>query len=139
MTEYRQRRILVIDDDNALTRALTTRLASKGYTCITASTGAQGLAQFQSVPPDLVISDLNMPGGDGVALAESIRRTSDVPIIFITGFRDDFKRRLRLVRNVTTLRKPFDSEVLIGLITAALGENPDSPFLGHAPPASEAA
>lgn len=139
MTEYRTRTILVIDDDNELARALTTRLGSLGYSCITASSGSQGLAQFQKGTIDLVISDLNMPGGDGVALAESIRRTSDVPIIFITGFREDFKRRLRLVPNVTTLRKPFDTQMLVGIVTAVLRENPASPFLGNAPPTSEAA
>lgn len=116
--------ILVIDNDDDLTRALTTRLGALGYCCTTAASGAQGLAEFRGAPFDLVVSDLNMPGGDGVAVAETIRRTSNVPIIFVTGFRDDFKRRLRLIQNVTTLRKPFNSQDLIDLITTALGENP---------------
>ena len=56
-------------------------------------------------------------------LAEAIRRTSNVPIIFITGFHDDFTHRLSLVPNVTTLQKPFDSRHLIDLITVTLTEN----------------
>lgn len=115
-----KRTILVIDNDADLTRALATRLTSLGYRCVTAASGAQGLAAFRAGNIDLVVSDLNMPDGDGVVLAETIRRTSEVPIIFVTGFRDDFKRRLRLVKNVTTLRKPFDSKDLVDLITAAL-------------------
>ena len=138
MTEFRTKTILVIDDDSELTRAITTRLGSLGYCCVAASTGAQGLAQFQSSRIDLVVSDLNMPGGDGVALADAIRRVSDVPIIFITGFREDYKRRMRLIPNVTTLRKPFDSRVLTDLITAALRENPASPFIGDKPVAEAA-
>jgi DNA-binding response OmpR family regulator len=57
-----------------------------------------------------------------VELAESIRLTSKAPIIFITGFRDDFKRRLRHIDNVTTLRKPFHALELIELVSAALEE-----------------
>lgn len=129
MTEYRTRTILVIDDDQELARAITTRLGSLGYACITASTGEQGLAQFNKASIDLVISDLNMPEGDGLALAESIRRTSEVPIVFITGYRDHYKRRLRTIPNVTTLRKPFDGQLLGELVTAALHENPVSPFV----------
>lgn len=115
--------ILVIDNDEDLTRALTKRLCSLGYRCITAASGAQGLAEFRDAQFDLIVSDLNMPGGDGVTLAETIRRTSNVPIIFVTGFRDDFKHRLRLIKNVTTLRKPFNSQDLIDFITVALGED----------------
>jgi len=118
-----KRTILVIDNDADLTLALTKRLGSLGYRCIAAASGAQGLAEFNGGGVDLIVSDLNMPGGDGVALAETIRRTSSVPIIFVTGFRDDFKRRLRLIENVTTLRKPFKSQDLIDLIKTALGEN----------------
>ncbi len=121
-----KRTILVIDNDDDLTHALTKRLGSMGFNCITAASGAQGVAEFQGSKVDLIVSDLNMPGGDGVALAETIRRTSNVPIIFITGFRDDFKRRLRLIQNVTTLRKPFNRQELVDLITTAFGEN-DAP------------
>jgi DNA-binding response OmpR family regulator len=121
MNENKNKAILVIDDDEDLTRALSKRLASYGYSCVSAVSGAQGLALFGASRFDLVISDLNMPGGDGVALAEAIRRVSLVPIVFITGFRDDFKRRLRDLKNVITLRKPFSSDTLLDAINAALG------------------
>jgi len=123
MSENASRTILVIDNDEELTRALTKRLESLGFHCVTGASGAQGLAEFKAAAVDLIVSDLCMPGGDGVALAETIRRTSNVPIIFITGFRDDFKRRLRLIENVTTLRKPFNSEDLLELISVALKQH----------------
>jgi len=114
---------LVIDNDDDLLRALSKRLDGLGIRCISAGSGAQGLAEFRSSGVDVVISDLNMPGGDGVELAEAIRKTSDVPIIFVTGFRDDFKRRLRNITNVSTLRKPFETQDLLTLVSAALGES----------------
>jgi DNA-binding response OmpR family regulator len=121
--------ILAIDNDDDLLRALAKRLGSLGFRCITAASGAQGLVQFRGDKVDLIVSDLNMPDGDGLALAETVRRTSDVPIIFVTGFRDEFKRRLRVIRNVTTLRKPFNSQTLIDLISLALAENAASGML----------
>lgn len=123
-----RRTILVIDDDDDLASALTKRLTSLGFRCITAASGAEGLARFRSAQVDLIVSDLNMPGGDGVELAEAIRMTSDLPIIFVTGYRYDFRRRLRRVPNVTILRKPFMCQDLIDLITAALGESAASPL-----------
>lgn len=120
MPREQKKTILVVDNDPDLSRALTLRLGSEGYTCVTASTGGQALARFEGGDIDLVISDLNMPGGDGIALAQSLRRVSPVPLIFITGFRDEFKRRLRSVENVTVLRKPFDAAELIDLVEITL-------------------
>src|SRR5688572_8872890 len=115
--------ILLIDNDSELLRALTKRLGALGFLCLTATSGARGLEEFHGARVDVVVSDLDMPDGDGVELAEKIRETSDVPLIFITGHRDDFRRRLRSVTNVSTLRKPFDHKQLLELISSALGES----------------
>jgi DNA-binding response OmpR family regulator len=112
--------ILIVDDDPDLAHALALRLGHQGYRCVTAGTGAQGLAEFNRGRIDLVITDLNMPSGDGVALSESVRRQSSVPLIVITGFKDEFKRRLRSVDNVTVLRKPFEAGDLVELVDATL-------------------
>lgn len=113
-------RILIIDNDDGVVAALSARLEVLGYTTITATTGAQGLSEFNEQAVDLVITDVNMPGGDGVQLAESIRQRSDVPIIFITGFHRDFRDGLSRIRNVTVMQKPFDSADLIDLVEAEL-------------------
>ncbi len=115
--------ILLIDNDPDLIDALHTRLEGEGYACVTAESGAQGLARFDEGEINLVITDLNMPGGDGVSFLTRLRRTSDVPAIVITGFRDDFRRELRGVSNVTTLRKPFQTQSLVSLIEAELTLN----------------
>jgi DNA-binding response OmpR family regulator len=128
MLENDKRTILTVDDDKDVTLALSKRLGSNGYRCLSAASVTEGLSKFRGERVELIISDLNMPGGDGVAFAETIRKTSDVPIIFITGFRDDFKRRLRGIENVTTLRKPFNTQELMELITATIGEHSTSPL-----------
>jgi two-component system, OmpR family, response regulator MtrA len=112
--------ILIADNDDAVVLAIKTRLRSQGYHCLTAQTGAQALAIFRTERVDLIISDLNMPAGDGVSLASTVRQSSDIPIIFITGFRDGFRRSLRSVTNVTIVEKPFDSRTLLELVEASL-------------------
>jgi two-component system OmpR family response regulator len=112
--------ILVVDNDPDLRRVITLRLSRAGYSCVEAGTGAQALSEWRRRSFDVVVSDLNMPGGDGIALADALQRDEAVPIIFITGFREDFKRRLRRVDNVSLLEKPFDPSVLIELIEATL-------------------
>lgn len=112
--------ILVIDNDEGFATALTARLTHCGYECLTAATGAQGISICAERPVDLVITDLNMPMGNGVDLARTLRKSSDVPIIVVTGFRDEFRRELRSIRNVTTLVKPIDQNQLIDLIDTEL-------------------
>ena len=114
------RTILVVDNDRGVVNALATRLGASGYTCCSAGSGSQALAQFQERPIDLVISDLNMPQGDGVTLAQSIRRMSNVPIILVSGFKADFRRRLRGIADVSFLHKPFESKELLDLVASAL-------------------
>jgi DNA-binding response OmpR family regulator len=67
-----------------------------------------------------VITDLNRPGGDGVELATTIRRTSPVPIIVVTGYKNEFARRLRNVPDVVLLHKPFEAAELLNLADAQL-------------------
>ena len=112
--------ILVVDNDPDLRRVISLRLSRAGYSCVEAGTGAQALSEWRRRSFDVVVSDLNMPSGDGIALADALQRDEAVPIIFITGFREDFKRRLRRVNNVSLLEKPFDPSVLIDLIEATL-------------------
>lgn len=112
--------ILVVENDPELRRLITLRLTSAGHQCTEAGTGAQALGEWRHRSFDVVVSDLNMPSGDGIALADALQRDEVVPIIFITGFRDDYKRRLRKVKDATVLEKPFDLAQLLELIEAAL-------------------
>ncbi|MEM7755140.1 MAG: response regulator [Planctomycetota bacterium] len=112
--------LLIVDNDEGLVTALSIRLEDAGYRCITANTGAQGLAAFKDNDIDLVITDLGMPAGNGVTLARDIRRQSEAPIVVLTGFRDEFKGELRGVANISIVRKPCEQRELLELIEAGL-------------------
>ena len=120
MRRHENAAILIVDNDPELAKVLAFRLSNAGHLCVTANSAAQALAAWQERSFDLVISDLNMPNGDGIDLAESLRRSEAVPIIFITGFKDDYERQLKSVENLTVLEKPFEMKILLNLIDAAL-------------------
>ena len=112
--------VLIVDEDSELTQILAAYLERAGHECVKVHSGAQALAAWQERSFDLVISDLNMPNGDGIDLAESLRRSEAVPIIFITGFKSDFARRLASAPNITVLEKPFELKMLMNIIDGAL-------------------
>lgn len=112
--------VLIIDNDEGIVRAIQTRLEFLGYRCATACSGAQGISRYRDGGIDLVITDLNMPAGDGVTVVSTLREIGPVPIIVVTGFRDEFTRRLREFDDVTTVEKPFESSHLVDLVEAEL-------------------
>ena len=112
--------ILVVDNDPDLARVISVRLSRAGHHCVTAVSGAQALAEWQQRSFDIVITDVNMPGGDGIALADALQRSEAVPIIFLTGFKHEIAKRLRTVKNVTVLEKPFDHAMLLEIVEATL-------------------
>lgn len=112
--------VLIVEDDGDLAQVLCARLQREGHHCMVVHSGAQALAEWQKRSFDLVVSDINMPNGDGIALAESLQRSEAVPIIFITGFKNGYEERLKAVRNVTVLEKPFDIKVLLKMIDSML-------------------
>ncbi len=113
-------RILIIDNDEGMVNAVTTRLEAEGYRCVTAHTGAQGLAEFSDDAIDLVVTDLNMPSLDGADLIQRLRRQSDVPIIVITGFSREYADQLAGASNITIVEKPFEAQAFLDLVTTAL-------------------
>ncbi|UYV13104.1 MAG: response regulator [Phycisphaera sp.] len=114
--------ILLVDNDRGVLAALTARLGGMGYRCESACSGAQALSLFKLHGADLIISDLNMPQGDGETLAENIRRVSDVPMIIISGFKDAPRKKLVGIPGVRFLEKPFEGSVLAELVGATLAE-----------------
>jgi Response regulator containing CheY-like receiver, AAA-type ATPase, and DNA-binding domains len=82
----RQYKILLVDDEDDLLRLWKMRLESKQYHVAVASTGEEALATFSVFKPDVVLTDLRMPGIDGLALFEAVRALNkSVPVIIITA------------------------------------------------------
>ncbi len=79
--------ILVVDDDASLRRVLEYNLLEEGYQVVPASSGEEGLRLFDEISPDLVITDMKMPGISGMQLLSAIReRSLDAMVIIITAF-----------------------------------------------------
>jgi DNA-binding NtrC family response regulator len=77
---------LVVDDSAEARALLHERLAARGFRVSQAGDAFQALERFPELAPDLVVTDLRMPGKDGIDLVRRIREFSDVPIIVITAY-----------------------------------------------------
>lgn len=82
------KKILVVDDEAQITRVLRRGLESAGYQVRIANDGRSGLETFRAWLPDLVVTDLSMPGFDGLELCSRIRQLSEVPIL-VLSVKDD--------------------------------------------------
>jgi DNA-binding NarL/FixJ family response regulator len=117
-------RLLVVDDDPHLLRALSMSLRVDGYTVRTARNGAEALVSLAEFTPDLVITDIRMPGMDGHQLVQQLRnspRTNLLPIIFLTA-KDDISDRVAGLKAGIDyyLTKPFEAEELLAIISNIL-------------------
>ncbi len=78
-------KVLVIDDDPSLLRALRLGLQAGGHEVVTAANGAQGISATAVASPDIVVLDLGLPDLDGLAVCRRIREWSEVPIIILSA------------------------------------------------------
>ncbi|SDE63334.1 DNA-binding response regulator, OmpR family, contains REC and winged-helix (wHTH) domain [Paenibacillus sp. UNCCL117] len=117
--------ILLVEDDKEIGRLIQLYLDSRGYKVRTARDGGDGLRQFETEPPDLVLLDIGLPGMNGLELCRCIRRVSNVPIIFIScnTENEDIIRGLGLGAD-DYITKPFDPNVLIARVEANLRRAP---------------
>jgi len=116
------KKILVVDDDDALVRLFDQILTGKGYEVLKASNGQEALRLFFAHKPDLVLLDIVMPELDGWQTCSRIRDLSDVPIIMLTGQQkseDDVVRGLDYGAD-DYLLKPVGSKELLARVRAIL-------------------
>jgi two-component system KDP operon response regulator KdpE len=114
-------RVLLVDDEPAIQRALGPLLRSRGYDVVVAGTGAEALRAFGGRPPDLVILDLGLPDLAGTEVCRRIRTVSEVPIIVLSarGAEADKVNALDLGAD-DYVTKPFGPEELLARIRVAL-------------------
>ncbi|HLZ09449.1 MAG TPA: response regulator transcription factor [Chloroflexota bacterium] len=114
-------RILVVDDDAAITAALRRSLSFEGYNVDVAHDGEEGLREARDRVPDLVILDVLMPGIDGFEFCRRMRSSDDTPILMLTA-RDDIADRVRGLDAGADdyLVKPFASDELLARVRALL-------------------
>ena len=118
-------RILIVDDESNARNALAEILREEGYTCETAADGFKGLGRFGEFEPDLVLTDLKMPGMDGVELLTKVReRTPGLPVVVMTAF-GAVDSAVQAMRSgaIDYLTKPINTDELLIVIDRALHEN----------------
>jgi DNA-binding response OmpR family regulator len=118
-------RILLIDDDDLVRRALSQTMAREGHTVIEATNGKEGLELFRSARADLVITDIVMPGKEGTeVLIELRKKNPPVKVIAISGggrqSPADYLKVARHLGAAKVLAKPFSGDELLSAISELL-------------------
>jgi len=114
-------RVLVVEDDPGIVRALTANLAAHGFQIEAAVTGAEAIARYGSRRPDVIVLDLGLPDMDGTEIISLLREGSNTPIIVLSvrGAERDKVRALTLGAD-DYLTKPFGPEEVLARIRVAL-------------------
>jgi two-component system KDP operon response regulator KdpE len=114
-------RVLAIDDDRQLLRALQITLGARGYEVVPVATGAGALAAASAAPPDVVILDLGLPDLDGVAVIEGLRGWCTAPIIVLSARHEERAKVRALDAGADDyVTKPFGMEELLARLRAAV-------------------
>jgi two-component system KDP operon response regulator KdpE len=118
-------KILVVDDDPDLVKALRLRLRANNYEVATASDGYAAIATAQKERPSLIILDLGLPVGDGFVVLERLQSSdslSGVPVIVLSA-RDPQSNEERALKAgaAAFFQKPADNDELLNVIRASLG------------------
>lgn len=115
------KRILLVEDERTLAKALKFNLEKEGFSVETAFDGEEALNAMSGGEPDLVILDLMLPKIDGYEVCRSIRRSSDIPIIMLTARDEDIDKILGLELGADDyMTKPFNVRELLARIKAIL-------------------
>ena len=123
-------KILVVDNEQDIAKALKIRLKTSGYDVILAFDSVQAYIMAHKEMPDLILLETFIPGGGGFIVAERLKgsaTTRHIPIIFLTEISGGEKRAYRLGA-CSYLMKPYNPSVLLGEITKALEADEKEPL-----------
>lgn len=119
----RRRKILIVDDEPEIVRALALRLTMAGYDVVAAMDGAGALMTAVTEQPDLLLLDIGLPYGDGHFVASRLRsntKTAHIPILFLSARNAPGDHRsARKSGAVGFIAKPYDPEELLKRVTWA--------------------
>lgn len=114
-------RILLIDDDPHIRDVVRFALSREGFAVSEAENGAEGLDAAQRDRPDLIVLDVMMPEMDGTEVCRRLRRTSQVPVIFLSSRDEEIDRVLGLeLGGDDYISKPFSPRELVARVKAVL-------------------
>src|SRR5260221_4208019 len=114
-------KVLVVDDEAHIRELARLYLSREGYQVESVSDGAQAVARFNQVKPDLVVLDIMLPGVDGLTICREIRKQSQVPIIMLTA-RDEITDKVVGLEPGADdyLTKPFHPQEMVSPAKALL-------------------
>lgn len=122
------KKILVIDDEELITKSLLKLLNAQGYNATVVKSGKDALETVKKEVFDLIISDVRMPGLDGVETIRQIRsyleksNQKPIPEILITGYADREKYETAMDLKVADyIYKPFDRDIFLGIVQRTIG------------------
>ena len=114
-------KILLIDDEPDIVRVLSMSLRADGYDVIPAHSGAEGIEVFEKERPDIVLTDIKMPGIDGYHLLKKIKEiNADTRVVLMSGYSNDFSIREAIELGADEfIVKPFRGSDIIQVLEAA--------------------
>ncbi len=118
-----KKRILVVDDEPELVKAIQIRLETSGYEVLTACDGEEGLKKTKEYKPDLIVLDILMPKIQGNVMAAALKEdkeTRDIPIIFLTCLAEGVDHGGGVIADNFFIAKPFDYKELLSVINKVL-------------------
>jgi two-component system, OmpR family, response regulator len=120
--------VLIVDDDASIRSLVKDFLGEHGYTVVEAANASEMDRMVASAKPDIILLDLGLPDKDGLAIAKTLRDTSDIPVIMVTGRKDDVDRIVGLELGADDyVTKPFNPRELMARVKAVLRRFDGSP------------
>ena len=115
------KKILVVDDETPISDIIKFNMVKEGYEVVTAFDGREALEMFEAERPDILILDLMLPEMDGLEVARTIRKTSNVPIIVLSAKDSEFDKVIGLEIGADDyMTKPFSNRELQARVKAIL-------------------
>ena len=113
--------VLIVDDDAHIRDVINAALSNAGFDVVAAADGVEGLAAVAARKPDLVVLDVGMPQMDGLEVCREIRKTSELPVLFLTARDDEIDRIVGFeVGGDDYVTKPFSPRELVARVKAIL-------------------
>jgi two-component system response regulator AdeR len=121
------KKILIVEDDQGIARALEVRLKSSGYKVAIAADALTGVNSALKFRPDLVLLDISLPAGSGFNVAERLQRllATMTPFIFLTASKQPgLREKAKELGAVGFFEKPYEGEELLAAIRGAFADTP---------------
>jgi two-component system cell cycle response regulator DivK len=119
-------KVLLADDDRVLTHLLSNRLRVKGVEIVLAHDAMQAFMHAMRSPPDVIILDIQMPGGTGIEALRKLKtsaKTSSIPVVVLSGGGDaETPDRVKGMGADQFLLKPIEPDALYRILCTVLGE-----------------